>query len=332
MESSRITINPVFELLRSDGSITINKALCFAVGINETIIYSELLSRFNYFKNENKLTEDGYFYNTVDDLCLGTGLGEKVQRNAINNLVKLGLIETALKGVPARRHFKINESTDTILALIEEGKKQIDELEKKQKERMKQKIKRNKFHNSSYAKKKELICVQVEELGEFSSDENKEFSTINSSCENTELDTQNPVPAESNPQFLQKEVYSSEKNEEEEPSESRINNTNIIIQNNNTENNREDMEATSISISDNNTYQEILWSNFMGVIRQQLSEVSFNTWIKSLAMDEIKDNVVVLKAPNDFTKEIYESRYKEVSLKAVKVNNPEINDIEIVVG
>lgn len=329
MKSNTVIINPVFELLRSDGSITINKALCFAVGINETIIYSELLSRFNYFKNENKLTEDGYFYNTVDDLCLGTGLGEKAQRNAINNLVKLGLIETALKGVPARRHFKINENTDTILALIEEGKKQIDELEKKQKERMKQKIKYSKFHNSSSSKKKEFSSVQKEELKDCSSDENKEFRNINSSYQRAEVDRINLVPTESSPQFHPEEGYSSVQMEEQLPSKSRINNTNIIIQNNNTKNN---MEDNSLSISDGNTYQEILWSNFMGVIRQQLSEVSFNTWIKSLAMDEIKDNVVVLKAPNDFTKGIYESRYKEVSLKAVKVNNPEINNIEIVVG
>lgn len=331
MESNTITINPVFELLRCDGSITINKALCFAIGINEAIIYSELLSRYNYFRNENKLTEDGYFYNTVDDLCLGTGLGEKAQRNAINNLVKLGLIETALKGVPARRHFKINENTDIILALVEEGKKQIDELEKKQKERMKQKIKYSKFHKSSSSKKKELSYAEKKELGECSSDEKEEVSNINSSCPKAELDMNNPVPAENSSQFHPEEGRSSVQVEEQLPSESRINNTNIIIQNNNTKNNREDMESSSISIQDN-TYQEILWSNFIGVIGQQLSEVSLNTWIKSLVMVEIKDNVVVLKAPNDFTKEIFKARYKEVSLMAVKANNPEINDIQVVVG
>ena len=51
-----------------------------------------------------------------------------------------------------------------------------------------------------------------------------------------------------------------------------------------------------------------------------------------LTMAESKDDVLVLKVRNDFTKEIYESRYKEVSLKALKANNPEINAIEVVGG
>jgi len=32
------------------------------------------------------LDEEGYFYNTQYDLQAGTGLGEKAQRTAINNL------------------------------------------------------------------------------------------------------------------------------------------------------------------------------------------------------------------------------------------------------
>lgn len=86
-------MNPIYDLLRSDGSIVVNKNLIFAIGLNESIIYAELVSRFNYFSDRGNLASDGYFYNTISDLQSGTGLGEKPQRAAIKNLEKLGLID-----------------------------------------------------------------------------------------------------------------------------------------------------------------------------------------------------------------------------------------------
>ena len=77
--------NSLIELLRSDGSIVINKTLAKNIGLNEAIIYSELLSRYCYFSNRNELTADGYFFNTVKDLEDGTTLNEYSQRKAIRN-------------------------------------------------------------------------------------------------------------------------------------------------------------------------------------------------------------------------------------------------------
>ena len=53
-----MNINPVFELLRNNGSIVINKALMHRLGVNETILYSEIISRYSYFYKEDKLNED----------------------------------------------------------------------------------------------------------------------------------------------------------------------------------------------------------------------------------------------------------------------------------
>lgn len=111
-------INGFFELLRSNGCIVINKNLSKNIGLNEAIIYSELVSRFLYFKEKNQLTDDGFFFNTVEDLEEGTTLNDYMQRKSINNLKELGLIETSLKNIPPKRYFKIIENTELLNSLI----------------------------------------------------------------------------------------------------------------------------------------------------------------------------------------------------------------------
>jgi hypothetical protein len=117
----------ILELLRSDGSITVNKSLIQAIGLNESVLFCELLSRHFYFQDKG-LEKDGYFYNTQYDLQSGTGLGEKAQRTAISNLKKLGLLKMELKGIPARRHFKIVATTEIIEKLLSEGKEKLKRL------------------------------------------------------------------------------------------------------------------------------------------------------------------------------------------------------------
>ena len=122
----------VVELLRADGSIIINKKLNFSLGTHTTMVYTELLSRFMYFLDRNNLTDDGYFFNTVDDLKLGTGLGKTAQTNAINQLEELGFIETDLRGIPPKRHFRIIPDTNLIDEYLRKGAEMIEELKQKQ--------------------------------------------------------------------------------------------------------------------------------------------------------------------------------------------------------
>jgi len=110
--------NSLIELLRSDGSIIINKTLAKNIGLNETIIYSELLSRYCYFNNRNELTADGYFFNTVKDLEDGTTLNDYSQRKAIKKLEELGLIKCDKRDIPAKRYFKIIDDTQVIVKYL----------------------------------------------------------------------------------------------------------------------------------------------------------------------------------------------------------------------
>ena len=112
----------VRELLLSENYIQLNKLLIHAIGLHETILYCELCSRQKYFEDKGLLSEDGYFFNTINDLYAGTGITEKQQRAAIKNLVKLKLLNVVVKGLPAKRYFKINDHDELIIFLINKGK------------------------------------------------------------------------------------------------------------------------------------------------------------------------------------------------------------------
>jgi len=97
----------ILNLLDSGNYIAVNKILARKIGLHEAILFCELISRHNYFESRNLLDKDGYFYNTVDDLENATTLTAYQQRTIINKLIKLGLIEFIVKGLPAKRYFRI---------------------------------------------------------------------------------------------------------------------------------------------------------------------------------------------------------------------------------
>lgn len=115
-------LSPIYDLLRSDAFITVNKLLSLAIGVNESNLFSELLSRHNYFDEREMLTDEGYFFNTIDDLYLGTGLSAYQQRLAIKNLVALGLIDSQVRGLPPTRYFRINQDDEVIRELLKNGR------------------------------------------------------------------------------------------------------------------------------------------------------------------------------------------------------------------
>lgn len=105
----------LFDLLRSDGSIVVNKSLAHEIGLNEAIVYSELVSLNEYWRNNDRLTDDQWFFCTVENLEKHTTLSKGQQSRTIKKLEELKLIETRRRGLPAKRYFRI---TDEIYNLI----------------------------------------------------------------------------------------------------------------------------------------------------------------------------------------------------------------------
>lgn len=100
----------IIQLLASNGFITVNKHLARTLGLDEAVIFGELCSKYDYRETRGELDENGFFYCTVEDLEENTALSDHKQRKAINNLVKIGLVEQVTKGLPRKRFFKINEN------------------------------------------------------------------------------------------------------------------------------------------------------------------------------------------------------------------------------
>ncbi len=64
---------------------------------------------------------------------------------------------------------------------------------------------------------------------------------------------------------------------------------------------------------------EQLWIKTLNIIKGELTEVSFNTWIRSIIPISVDDNTIQLEVPNDFTRGILESRYRDLIVNAIKL-------------
>jgi len=73
---------------------------------------------------------------------------------------------------------------------------------------------------------------------------------------------------------------------------------------------------------------EEIWEKTINLLKGEITEVSFNTWIKSITPISMDDTSLKLSVPNDFTKGILNSRYKgliENSLKMITSKKYNIN-------
>ncbi|WMJ80073.1 chromosomal replication initiator protein DnaA [Clostridium sp. MB40-C1] len=68
-----------------------------------------------------------------------------------------------------------------------------------------------------------------------------------------------------------------------------------------------------------NAQLEQLWTKTLNIIKGELTEVSFNTWIKCIVPLSIENDTIKLEVPNDFTRGILESRYKSLIVNAIKL-------------
>ena len=95
-------------LLSSTAFLVLNKELARQVGLKEAILLADLISKEEYFI-ANGMT-DGWFFNTAKNIEEDTCLTTHQQSKAIKRLKDLGILETKVVGIPAKKHFKIIEN------------------------------------------------------------------------------------------------------------------------------------------------------------------------------------------------------------------------------
>ena len=101
-------IKIALEIFRTDAFLAINKKLIKVLGLEKALFISNLIDKYKYFQKREMLTEDGAFYNTHEDQIYEIGLTEYQIRKCKKELIKMGILKTEKRGVPAREFYFIN--------------------------------------------------------------------------------------------------------------------------------------------------------------------------------------------------------------------------------
>ncbi len=74
-----------------------------------------------------------------------------------------------------------------------------------------------------------------------------------------------------------------------------------------------------------------LWDKTLDIIKSELSEVSFNTWIKSCEPMSISSDTIKISVPNSFTQDILDKRYKDLVVNSIKAVCSKLYTIEFII-
>lgn len=61
-----------------------------------------------------------------------------------------------------------------------------------------------------------------------------------------------------------------------------------------------------------------VWEKTLHLMKSELTEVSFNTWLKTIKPITVNNNIFVLSVPNKFNKDILETRYSSLIINGLK--------------
>ena len=91
--------------MSGNGSINYNKTIAELYGIYAAILLGELCYKYDYWIENNRTTEDGYFFVTQDDIEKETGLSPYQQRIALEELKEI--VSVKKRGLPSKNYYKI---------------------------------------------------------------------------------------------------------------------------------------------------------------------------------------------------------------------------------
>lgn len=112
----------ISDVFNSNNTVSFNRTLAHAIGVHEAMIYSALIAKQAYYEKRNMLDDDGFFYSTIADLKESTALSRYQQERALSKLLEVGLIESCVKGLPARRYFRVSDNDELLQSVLKTDK------------------------------------------------------------------------------------------------------------------------------------------------------------------------------------------------------------------
>lgn len=173
----------IVSLLSDNGFIKLNKALNHYLGTSTAIILAELISEHNYWRKLKRLTEDGFFYSTIENIWAETSLKKDTQLTCIKKLSDLGVITCVRGGYKGQRHFKIHE--DVLVEVLSQAQKSFIEQQKHYKQML--------FLKSSQNKEKKVVETDlgISDIHDFGNSELVDFG--NSGTNNNNVNKNNKI-------------------------------------------------------------------------------------------------------------------------------------------
>ena len=80
--------------------------ISLALGLDEAVLFGKLVNCAKYWYDKNEL-QDGFFFITYEYIENKIGLSAYRQRKAFSHLEEVGIIETRMMGVPAKKFYRI---------------------------------------------------------------------------------------------------------------------------------------------------------------------------------------------------------------------------------
>lgn len=79
------------------------------------------------------------------------------------------------------------------------------------------------------------------------------------------------------------------------------------------------------------THLNQLWEKTLNIVKSEMTEVSFNTWIKSCEPLSMASDSIKIGVPNEFTRDILEQRYKDLVANAIRLISSKKYTIEFLI-
>lgn len=114
-----MTFDDIANMMAQGNYFSFHKSFAKHLGLEEAVILGDLINRYQYYRTNGKLDDEGLFYCTVGTLEADTTLSDYKQRKAIATLQNKGIINTKLKGLPAKRYIELN--AEKIIDILRKG-------------------------------------------------------------------------------------------------------------------------------------------------------------------------------------------------------------------
>lgn len=124
MDDSKILLQNT--LMSTSWNISNVKLARYFKSNDASILLGNLISKDSYFEKHNS-DYKGWFFNTVEQIEKDTACSERTQRRIFELFKSLNLVDIKLKGLPAKRYFKINYYA--LKALISDSSCETSELD-----------------------------------------------------------------------------------------------------------------------------------------------------------------------------------------------------------